>query len=290
MATAGGAGVGEDRRVAAIRFLSELGFAKARGVLGKALGGGESEAVQLAAVRTLGRLEDLEVGRMLVESSARDTWPQSVRSLAIAVVAERSAWASVLLDALERGALPLWVVEPQRRRGMQAHGDAVVRERARKLFATAGGEDRRRVYEELKPVLTLPAEGARGREVFLRACAACHRHGADGVTVGPDLTGVRNQPAEALLLHIVVPDAEIYPGYQACEVETTDGRSLSGLLVSEGAESVVLRKAGGELETLPRAVVRSLALSRVSLMPQELEKTMSRQELGDLIGFLKGGE
>jgi hypothetical protein len=34
-------------------------------------------------------------------------------------------------------------------------------------------------------------------------------------------------------------------------------------------------------------IVRSVALSRVSLMPQELEKTMSRQELGDLIGFLK---
>lgn len=290
LSTAGEEGLAGDRRVAAIRFLSELGFARARGVLNQALRGGEPEAVQLAAVRTLGRFEDLEAGRMLVDAPERDAWSQSVRSLAVAMVAERSALVPALLDALERGALPLWVVEPQRRRSLQAHGDAAVRERARKLFANAGGEDRRRVFEELKPVLALPAEVARGREVFLKACASCHRHGSDGVTVGPDLSGVRNQPAEALLLHIVVPDAEIYPGYQACEVETTDGRSLSGLLVSESADAVVLRKAGGEVETLPRAGVRSLVMSRVSLMPQELEKTMSRQEVRDLIGFLKGGE
>jgi len=288
MSTAGDSGIGGERRTAAIRFLGELGFARARLVLDKALGRGEPEAVQLAAVRTLGRFDALEAGRMLVDSPDREAWAQSVRSLAIAAAGERAALVPALLDALERGALPLWVVEPQRRRTLQAHGDASIRERSRKLFATAGGEDRRRVFEELKSVLALPADGVRGREMFLKACASCHRYGADGVTVGPDLSGVRHQPAEALLLHIVVPDAEIYPGYQACEVETAEGRSLTGLLVSESADAVVLRKAGGDLETLPRTVVRSLVLSRVSLMPQELEKTMSPQELGDLIGFLKG--
>lgn len=288
IALAGDTGIAEERRVAAIRFLAELGFVRARDTLGKALGRSEREAVQLAAVRTLGRFDSVDAGRMLVGAADWNVWPQSVRSAALAVVSERAALVPALLDELERGTLPLWVVEPQRRRSLQSHSDPAIRDRARKLFAQAGGEDRRRVYESLKPVLDLPSNAARGREVFLKACATCHRHGADGVAVGPDLSGVRNQPAEALLLHIVVPDAEIYPGYQACEVETTDGRSLTGLLVSERAEAVVLRKAGGEVETLPRSLVRSLVLSRVSLMPQELEKAMSRQELGDLIGFLKG--
>ena len=132
------------------------------------------------------------------------------------------------------------------------------------------------------------ASGRRGHAVFTRTCANCHQLGGEGVKVGPDLTGVRNQPPEALLLHLIVPDAEIYPGYQACEVETRDGRSLTGLVVAETAEAVVLRRAGGEEETVRRSNITSLTPSRLSLMPQELEKTMTRQELADLIAWLRG--
>jgi putative heme-binding domain-containing protein len=151
-----------------------------------------------------------------------------------------------------------------------------------------GGEDRLKVFNELKPVLALPASGARGHAVFTRTCANCHAFNGEGVQVGPELTGVRNQPAAALLLHILVPDAEIYPGFQACGIETRDGRSLIGVLISDTAEAVVIRAAGGEQETIRRSNIAAFELSRLSLMPQELEKTMTRQELADLVAFLRG--
>ncbi|MBL9128094.1 MAG: c-type cytochrome, partial [Verrucomicrobiales bacterium] len=279
----------ESVRVSALRFSAELDWDRVRGVLGESSKAGESEAVRLAAVRALGRFDAIEAGRMLMEPARWEAWSQPIRAAALSAVAERGALVPALLEALERGSIPIWAVEPGRRRSLQAHGDPAVRERAKRLFANAGGEDRRKVYEDWKSVLAMSADGARGRDVFRKACATCHKRGAEGVAVGPDLTGVRNQPAEALLLHVVVPDAEIYPGYQACEVETTDGRSLTGLVTSETGDRVMLRKAGGEEESLPRASIRSLTRSRVSLMPQELEKTVSRQEMADLIAFLKGG-
>ena len=222
---------------------------------------------------------------------ARERWvrlPQPVRDVALGALTSRAALLPALYDAIERGDLPVWSVDPQRRRQLQNHTDPALRERARTLFASAGGGDRLRVYEELKPILAEPASGVRGHAVYTRTCANCHQLGGEGVKVGPDLTGVRNQPAEALLLHVVVPDAEIYPGYQACEIETRDGRSLTGLLVAETAETIVLRRAGGEQETVGRTAVASMALSRLSLMPQELERTMTRQELADLIAYLRG--
>ena len=108
-------------------------------------------------------------------------------------------------------------------------------------------------------------------------------------SVGPDLTGVQNQPAEALLFHILVPEAEIYPGYQSYALETKDGRSLTGLLVAETEASVTLRQSLGVEETVSRSNVASLQASPLSLMPQGFEQTMSKQELADLVAFLKRG-
>ena len=145
-----------------------------------------------------------------------------------------------------------------------------------------------KVFEDYKAVLTLKPDAKSGHAVFLKTCAQCHVYGAEGSRVGPELTGIRNQPGEALLLHILVPDYEIQPGFTSYEVETKDGRTLSGLLAAETPASVTLRRALGEEETVARSNIARISSTSLSLMPQELEKTMTRQELADLIGFLKG--
>ena len=72
------------------------------------------------------------------------------------------------------------------------------------------------------------------------------------------------------------------------ECELKDGRSLSGLLASESAASIMLRMGQGVEENIARAQIVRLTASRLSLMPQELEKTMTAQELADLLAYLKG--
>jgi putative heme-binding domain-containing protein len=49
-----------------------------------------------------------------------------------------------------------------------------------------------------------------------------------------------------------------------------------------------MRMAQGVEQPIPRANIASMQTSRLSLMPQELEKAMTKQEMADLIGFLKG--
>jgi len=108
--------------------------------------------------------------------------------------------------------------------------------------------------------------------------------------VGPDLFGIRNQAKEVILLHIIIPEYEILPGFVNYVVETRDGRTLSGIIGAETDEKITLRRALGEEDIVPRANIVSIVSTGLSLMPQELEKNISRQEMADLIGYLKGEE
>jgi putative heme-binding domain-containing protein len=110
----------------------------------------------------------------------------------------------------------------------------------------------------------------------------------EGTAVGPDLFGIRNQPKEAILLHILVPDHEITPGFTAYSVATEDGRVLTGLIASETPAAITLRQALGKEDAIPREQVAELSASKQSLMPQGLEKSISRQDFADLLAYLKG--
>jgi putative heme-binding domain-containing protein len=106
--------------------------------------------------------------------------------------------------------------------------------------------------------------------------------------VGPDLTGIRNQPADVILLHIIVPEYEINPIYTCYNVETKSSEAYTGLLGAETPTTITLRMAQGIEQRIPRTDIATMTTSRLSLMPQELEKTMTKQELADLLAFLRG--
>ena len=247
----------------------------------------ESSETQLAAVRSLGQLRDVKQLTPLLERARWRGHSPAVREAVLTAMFEQSAAWPALLGALEAGIVPIFAVTPQRRALLSKSSNNEAATRSAKLFAAVQTGDRMKVFEEHKSVLTMKAGATAGKAVFVRACAACHTHGSEGAAVGPDLTGVRNQPAEALLLHILVPDLEVLPGFTNYDVETRDNRSLSGVIVSESPEAVVLRRTGGVTESIPRRLIARLEASALSLMPQGLETTMTRQELADLIAFLK---
>ncbi|HEY1062229.1 MAG TPA: hypothetical protein VGE44_11120, partial [Daejeonella sp.] len=99
----------------------------------------------------------------------------------------------------------------------------------------------------------------------------------------------KNQPADALLLHILVPNYEVLPAYQSISISTNDGRSFSGWLVSENENSLTLRTTFGTDESILRRNISSLSNSGLSLMPDGLEQSISKDEMVKLIAYLKGG-
>jgi len=275
-------------RLAAIDLLAHSDAATAGAALQSLIAPQTPNELQAAAVRALSQLPGAKAGEWFVERERWRSYTPPVRDAVLTALLSQPALQLVLLDAVEKGVVQPWAVPANRRNPLLKHKDAAVAARAAQAFQPQGAADRMKVYEDYKAVLALPANAKNGHAVFTKTCAACHQFAGEGQRVGPELTGIRLQPAEAILLHILVPDAEIYPGFTAYDIETKDGRSLTGLLTSDTPTSVTLRAAQGVEETLLRANIAKLTSSSTSLMPNELEKTMTRPELADLMAFLKG--
>ncbi|MBE7536939.1 MAG: c-type cytochrome [Opitutaceae bacterium] len=274
-------------RMNAAALLGYTSFEQAGPALGRLLDARNPPELQLQAVRALERFGDPCAGELLTQSSRWEHYTPQMREAVIASLVSRPSLIKVLFSAMEHGILKPAEIAPLQRNRLLKHQDASIRSAAEAAFSELQGGDRMKVYEQYRGVLELPTDVKRGAAVFARTCSACHTFDGAGGHVGPDLSGNRNQPADALLLHILVPNYEVYPGYQAVSISTRDGRSLSGRILTETGSSLTLRTAFGTDEVVMRSAIASLNASSLSLMPDGLEQSMSRNELADLVAYLK---
>lgn len=132
---------------------------------------------------------------------------------------------------------------------------------------------------------------AAGKQVFFNrqaGCYLCHRVGSDGGRVGPDLTKIGERRNQLDLLEAVVyPSSSLARGYESHSLLLADGRTLSGLIVRETADSLVLRTADQSESRVARSSIEEMKPSNLSIMPAGMENTMSRQQLADLIAYLQ---
>jgi putative membrane-bound dehydrogenase-like protein len=276
------------RRVRSAQLLAFADEATATPILLERLQLNEAPELQAAAMRVLTQPLSTNAVRQLLKTERWVTYTPALRGTLRSALLSRPEHHSALLDAIESGAVPASTLDPSQREQLKKSKDNPIQERAGRLFATTAGGDRLKAFEAAKACLKLKASPAKGRETFSRLCATCHRLDREGIAVGPDLFDIRNQSKESILLHIVVPEQEVAPNFANYVCETKDGRTLSGLVTAETAGSVTLRQAQGLEETISRNNIVSLAASQLSLMPQELEKGLTPQDLADLLGYLKG--
>ena len=76
------------------------------------------------------------------------------------------------------------------------------------------------------------------------------------------------------------------PARPARSVTTLNGRSATGILAVETPSSVTLRRAEKQEDTILRAQIEEIRATAKSLMPDEFEKQINKQELADLIEYL----
>ncbi len=286
--TAQNAGAPTGRRLPAIALLGYADAVWAGPVLTGLLAPRQPADVQLQAVKAIESLGETETARALVAAERWRSYTPQVREAVLAAVTGKPALVPVLFDALEGGAIAPTEISSVKRGQLLKHAQPAVRERAAVAFRALEGGDRMAVYRSFRDVAGRPAADAKaGGAAFVRSCSACHTYRGNGGRVGPDLTGLKNQPAEAILLHILVPNYEVMPSYQTLAVTTRDGRTVSGWLAAESEFGLLLRTAAGAEESIRRDEIATLTATGVSLMPDGLEQTMTRDELAGLIAFLK---
>jgi putative heme-binding domain-containing protein len=164
-------------------------------------------------------------------------------------------------------------------------------------------EELRKAAEELFPVLKssqnpLPpidvlvkkqGNVENGRKVYLGAatCSQCHMIGKEGQNVGPSLTEIGDKlTREAMYVSILSPSAGISHNYEAYTARNTDGEVVTGLLVSKTEAGVTIKDAKGIERTILAADLEEFKKQEKSLMPENLQETMSESDLVDLVEYL----
>lgn len=119
------------------------------------------------------------------------------------------------------------------------------------------------------------------------SCKNCHRLENQGVPPGPDLSAIAAKlNATQLLESILEPSKVIEPQYRTYLISTSNGQVRSGLLVRQDEETVVLKNALNEEQTIAVADIEQMRAQSVSLMPELLLREMSAQQVADLLAYL----
>ncbi|QDU75806.1 Cytochrome c [Bremerella volcania] len=131
----------------------------------------------------------------------------------------------------------------------------------------------------------------RGREVFFSTqatCSKCHRVADRGGQVGPNLSTIgRSRSRRDLLESILFPSATFARGFAPYIVATSDGKTHSGIILGEGTDQLRLGLDQEKSISLPNASIEAIRGSNSSIMPADIQKTLSERQLADLLAFLQ---
>jgi putative membrane-bound dehydrogenase-like protein len=272
-----------DQRLACIPLLGQRPWDQAEPVLRSLLANGQPKEIGDAALDLLKKFPTERTAPLLYELLPRQG--PAARAEIVKLLTTSAASARGFFERIARGEIPKAFVDAETRwrylRPNQPLHDLAV-----ELFGSPSA-DRAGVMAQYASAVTTKGDATRGRNLFSTVCVACHRLQNSGAEVGPSLADVRIKEKEALLSDILDPNRMVEARWMAYQLDTRDGRTLTGLIASETAAEVTLKTAGGFSEVIPRPNIKELKSLDLSLMPVGLEGAMTPAQMADLLAFLK---
>lgn len=133
-------------------------------------------------------------------------------------------------------------------------------------------------------------DASAGRKIFLErqdvSCLRCHKLDGTGGVAGPDLTGVGSRHERKYLLEAIVnPNAQIAPGFESVTVRVKAGKNYAGVVRSDTEKELIIDAGDGAVVTIDKKEVDSRTKG-LSPMPQDIDKTLSKRDVRDLVEFL----
>jgi putative heme-binding domain-containing protein len=277
-----------ERRQAALETLAFADDPSLHKTAGEILSAANDATGQRAALAALSRADEPEVASIVLE--AYPALAADHKPLAIELLTQRAVWGRALVAHIAQKKLPASALNVNQVRKLQALADeALAQEIARHWGKIRDARDpaREQLIGQMRELLAkTPGDPRRGMAVFGKLCGQCHKIHGQGQEVGPDITANGRASYDQLLSNVFDPSLVIGAAYQARSLRTLDGRVITGLLVEESPQRVVLKVQGGKLETVPRDDIEVLKVSELSLMPEGIEKQLQPQEIADLFAFI----
>ena len=276
-------------RIASLQSLIAAGdpnaFADAQAILKD---GQNSVDLRQQVLACLGRLETPDVATFVL--TKLDDFEPELRPRALELLTQRPEWSGPLLTAIAEQKLSKDALNLNQLRRIASFDNPQLKAQFTAIYGAlreGRDPDRERLVKLMKNFLeAVPGDPHRGATAFKKVCAQCHKIYGEGADVGPDITRNGRNNWDQLLSNVFDPSLVIGAGYQARQLLTVDGRVLTGLPAEESDQRVVLKVQGGKIETIAREDIDEYKVSDVSMMPEELEKQLTKQEIADLMSYL----
>jgi putative membrane-bound dehydrogenase-like protein len=243
---------------------------------------------QGTVLAAIGKLNTDKVADVVLDSYPR--LAPELQPKAIELLTERASWGKRLLHEISTKKIAPSVLGVNQVRKLLASKDKDLVKQVTAVWGTLRTDrnpEREKVVGQMRDLIrTTPGDAHRGVAVFKKVCAQCHKMYGEGVDVGPDITANGRSDFNQLLSNVFDPSLVIGAGYQATTVVTNAGQTFTGLVVEDSAQRIVLKVQGGEVKTIPRGSIDEMHVSKVSLMPEGLERQLQAQEIADLFAYL----
>jgi putative heme-binding domain-containing protein len=143
---------------------------------------------------------------------------------------------------------------------------------------------RRAAFTAAQSAATPDAE--RGRAIFIKNCAVCHRLSGEGAKIGPELDGVGIRGIDRLLEDVLDPNRNVDQAFRSTQVVTTDGRVLAGLALRDEGNILVLADNQGKEVRVPLDEIDDRQVNGLSPMPANVADIVTEEDFGHLLAFL----
>lgn len=275
-------------RQKALASLVDARDAKLPGVLRELL---KEEALRREALRGLGAFEEAKTPQSILAILQKlDT---AGKRDALTTLASRVSYAKALMSAIDKGEVKANELPADIVRQLRAHGQKDINTKLDKVWGVSRSTPKAKLKEIAKYKKLLEAKPAkpvnlsRGRALFQRTCAQCHKLYGEGGEIGPDITGSNRNNLDYLLTNILDPNAEIPNDYRTTILRTKDNRILVGVVRRSEGQSVTMATPA-EVVTMAKSDVTSIEQQNFSMMPEGLVLAFKQDELHDLVAYLRG--
>ncbi len=248
-------------------------------------------ALRPEAIRGLAAFKDPGTPALLLKLYPNFT--DAEKQDAVATLASRADWSLALLDAIEKDTVPRRDVSVFTARQMQGSKDKRVVERLAKVWGQIQSPSKQRaaLTAKYKAILSeaslAKADLSKGRAVFAKNCATCHKLYDDGGDIGPQLTGSQRSNLDYILENVLDPSAVVPNEYRVMTIDLLNGRRINGIIKAESDKSLTVRTSNETL-VIPKDEIDSRTPSKMSMMPDGLLDKLTEQEVKNLVAYLRG--
>jgi putative heme-binding domain-containing protein len=239
-----------------------------------------------------------QVAQVLASSNRPDAQSELLKVLAVAParlqnaiatgLANSSQGADYLVEAVAAGKASARLLE-ERAVQIRLERHPKVKDRVAKLTQGLPSGDQR-VNDLLRKrrsgFAAAKTNVTRGAKVFEQSCANCHRIGNSGAKVGPQLDGIGNRGVDRLLEDIIDPNRNVDQAFRSTTLALKSGQIISGLVLREEGEVLVLADAQGKEVRVPRSMIEERTASPLSPMPANLVDQIPEADFYDLLAYL----